>query len=84
MKNSEHRSQARPLLSQSRNNTTLWIGHLHTDPKDHFAGQTFICPSSGILDNIQILTSVVQKPGNVHLTLHEFDPKSRTWGTTIG
>ncbi|MEI9807647.1 MAG: hypothetical protein WDO16_07060 [Bacteroidota bacterium] len=51
MKNS---SRPRPVLSQAQNNTTLWIGHLKTDPTDHFAGQTFRCPDAGQLDNIQL------------------------------
>lgn len=81
MKKSSH---PRPLLSQAQNNTTLWIGHLNTDPNDHFAGQTFICPSEGQLDNIQLYSAAVQYPGEVVLTLHEFDTGSKTWGPSIG
>jgi hypothetical protein len=77
-------SHPRPVITQAKNNTTLWIGHLHSDPNDHFAGQTFTCPSGGMLDNIQVYSSAVQYPGNVQLTLHEFDPISKTWGPSIG
>ena len=66
-------SHPHPVLSQAQNNTTLWIGHLQTDPTDHFAGQTFNCPAEGQLDNIQLYSAAVQHGGDVVLTLHEFD-----------
>lgn len=75
---------ARPILTQAENNTTLWIGHLQTDPTDHFGGQTFTCPTQGQLDNIQLYADTVQYPGEIQLTLHEFDPLSKTWGAAIG
>ncbi len=74
----------RPVLTQTENNTTLWIGHLQTDPNDHFAGQTFKCPDAGLLDNIQVYASSVHNPGQIELTLHEFDPATRNWGPAIG
>ncbi len=76
-------SHPRPVLSQAQNNTTLWIGHLASDPTDHFAGQTFTCPSDGQLDNIQLFSSTVQNAGEILLTLHEFDPASRQWGNAL-
>lgn len=76
-------SYARPVLSQAQNNTTLWIGHLASDPTDHFAGQTFSCPDNGNLDNIQLFSAAVQCEGEIILTLHEFDPASKTWGKSI-
>ncbi|MEJ0101928.1 MAG: hypothetical protein WDO19_04925 [Bacteroidota bacterium] len=69
----------RPILSQTKNNTTLWIGHLQNDPVDHFAGQTFKCPSDGTLDNIQVYSSIVQRPGDIILTLHEFGNTTKDW-----
>ena len=84
---SSHRTQvkpgARPVLTQAQNNTTLWIGHLHSDPVDHFAGQTFQCPIEGILDNIQVYSSMVQTPGEMLMTLHEFDNNNKEWGPSI-
>jgi len=80
MKKSSH---PRPVLSQAQNNTTLWIGHLQSDPHDHFAGQTFTCPDEGKLDNIQLYSAAVQHEGEVHLTLHEFDPAKKEWGPAI-
>ena len=78
-KHSGHR-----ILSQTENNTTLWIGHLVSDPNDHFAGQTFICPADGLVNNIQVYSSSVHQPGDIGLTLHEFDNASKTWGPAIG
>jgi hypothetical protein len=80
MKKSSH---PRPLLSQAQNNTTLWIGHLQSDPTDHFGGQTFTCPDDGQLDNIQLYSSAVQNEGEIILTLHEFDVAAKQWGTPI-
>jgi hypothetical protein len=77
-------SHPRPVITQAKNNTTLWIGHLQTDPNDHYAGQTFTCPSGGLLDNIQVYSAAVQYPGQVTLTLHEFDPTLKTWGPALG
>jgi hypothetical protein len=77
-------SAPRPVLTQVENNTTLWIGHLQTDPTDHFGGQTFTCPSDGQLDNIQLYAATVQYPGEIQLTLHQFDPSAKTWGPAIG
>lgn len=76
-------SHSKPVLTQAENNTTLWIGHLQTDPTDHFGGQTFICPAEGQLDNIQLFASSVHNPGDVQLTLHEFDPIHKTWGPSL-
>jgi hypothetical protein len=84
MESLKSNNRSRPVITQAQNNTTLWIGHLLNDPTDHFAGQTFTCPSAGTLDNIQVYSSAVQSPGDVELTLHEFDPVSKTWGTSIG
>ena len=78
MKKSSHLN---PVISQAQNNSTHWIGHLQTDPTDHFAGQTFACPSEGQLDNIQLYSSAVQNGGEVVMTLHEFDPRYKKMGT---
>ncbi len=83
MKTTMHSSHSRPVITQAENNTTLWIGHLHTDPTDHFAGQTFTCPSAGLLDNIQVYSEAVQYPGELTLTLHEFDVAAKTWGPAL-
>lgn len=77
-------SHPSPVLSQAKSNSTLWVGHLKTDPTDHFAGQTFTCPEEGQLDNIQLYPLAVQHDGQVQLTFHEFDSGARTWGPALG
>jgi hypothetical protein len=77
-------SRPHPVLSQAQNNTTQWIGHLQTESTDRYAGQTFTCPSEGILDNIQLYASAVQNAGEVVLTVHEFDNNSKNWGPALG
>jgi hypothetical protein len=84
METKKHSSHSRPVLSQAQNNTTLWIGHLKPHAHDHLAGQTFICPSEGLVNNIQVFASAVTQPGEVALTLHEFDAATKTWGPAIG
>ena len=83
MESSKTRSHSHPVITQDQNNTTLWIGHMQNDPNDHLAGQTFTCPSSGTMDNIQVYSTAVQNPGDVELTLHVFDPGSKSWGPAI-
>ena len=84
METKTHSSHPRPVITQAEKNTTLWIGHLQSDPNDHFAGQTFNCPAEGQLDNIQVYSTAVHQPGEMSLTLHEFDSDSKTWGPSIG
>lgn len=74
----------RPVLAQTVNNSTLWIGNLQHDANDRSAGQTFHCPSEGTINNIQVFSTAVTHPGDVELTLHEFDHASRSWGPAIG
>ncbi|MCX6316029.1 MAG: hypothetical protein NTW29_01960 [Bacteroidetes bacterium] len=74
---------SRPLLSQTHNNMTLWVGHLKQDPYDHLAGQTFACTSDGKLNNIQVYSSAVTKAGELELSIHEFDHHAQTWGPSL-
>jgi hypothetical protein len=73
----------RSILSQPKNNTTTWIGHLQNETIDHFSGQTFKCPEDGYLDNIQVYATVVQRSGEVLLTLHEFNDGRKTWDSSV-
>lgn len=84
METLKHAGHTRALLTQAQNNTTLWIGHLQSDPVDHFAGQTFICNTNGRLNNIQVLASAIQLPGEVTLNLHSFYPERNNWGSLLG
>jgi hypothetical protein len=83
METLKHAGHTRPLLTQTKNNTTLWIGHLRTDPTDHFAGQTFLCTADGKLDNIQVFADAVQLPGEMTLDLHEFNAQTKNWGSSL-
>ena len=74
---------SRPVITQSKNNTTTWIGHTQSDPTDHYAGQTFQCPANGELDNIQVFSEVVQNPGEIVLTLHSYDKENKAWGPQL-
>jgi hypothetical protein len=77
-------SKPQTILTQTENNTTLWIGHLQNDPTDHFAGQTFICPADGLLDNIQLFADTVPYAGETELSFHEFDKNYQNWGPPVG
>ncbi|HMG66814.1 MAG TPA: hypothetical protein VK588_03975 [Chitinophagaceae bacterium] len=83
MKTTQIANRLRPVITQVQNNTSLWIGHLQTDTTDRFAGQTFICPASGALDNIQVYSATVQTPGELVLTLHQFDAENKNWGPLL-
>lgn len=83
METKRNSSPTRPILSQTQNNTTLWIGHLSNETNDHLAGQTFTCPVEGLLNNIQVFSQAVPLPGNLKLSLHEFDCTSKSWGRSI-
>ena len=72
-----------PVITQTENNTTLWIGQLQSDQTDHFAGQTFTCPASGDLNNIQVYSTLVHSPGQVMLSLHAFDEEAKSWGPVL-
>ncbi len=83
METLQRNGNLRPLISQTENNTTLWIGHSNASHNDHMCGQTFTCPFEGLLDNIQVYATTVQTPGELQLTLHEFDSNTNTWGPAL-
>jgi hypothetical protein len=74
--------KSRPVIEQVTNNTTSWIGR-RTDNKELLCGQTFISPTDGDLETIEIYSSIVSKPGKVVMTLHHFDQQNKTWGPPI-
>ncbi len=78
-----HNSLNLAVIEQVTNNTTSWIGH-YSDNNDVLCGQTFIAPAEGDLGAIEVFSSVVAKPGNVVMTLHNFDPQQKSWGPAIG
>ena len=71
------------FVQQLNNNSTSWLGH-RSDQKEVIAGQTFMAPSEGDLDTIEVYSSVVAIPGQVVMTIHAFDPAHQSWGPALG
>ena len=83
MKTMNFGNHLHPALEQLHRNTCLWIGHMHSGPADHLAGQTFQCPEDGSLSQIQVYSIAVSHPGKLILTLHEFDKQRKNWGNVL-
>lgn len=79
-KNPHHHS----AVEQVTNNTTSWIGRRTRDNEDVVTGQTFIAPSEGDLEAIEVFSSIVTRPGKVTMTLHNFDVQQNSWGPALG
>jgi hypothetical protein len=71
-------------IEQVNNNTTSWVGHRAGDNNDVISGQTFIAPSEGDLDGIEVFSSMVMAPGKVLMSLHSFDSLHKSWGPALG
>ena len=74
----------KPAIQQPASNATTWIGNHKYDNKHTITGQTFTAPYDGDLESIEVFVSMVTTPGNVIMTLHSFDPESRSWGPVLG
>ena len=72
------------VLEQTVNNTTSWLGHRSSDNEDVVTGQTFIAPTEGDLQEIEVFSSIVTKPGKVVMTFYDFDQKLNVWGHSLG
>jgi hypothetical protein len=48
------------------------------------SGQTFVAPKEGDLEAIEVFSAIVTKPGNVTMTLHNFDTDQKSWGPALG
>lgn len=72
------------IIQQVTNNTTSWLGRRTRDNEDVVTGQTFIAPSEGDLETIEIFSSIVTKPGKVTMTLYNFDLLKKSWGPILG
>ena len=57
-------------VEQLQHNSTSWLGHRKGDHKDIITGQTFIAPTEGDLNAIEVFSSVVTNPGEVVMTLY--------------
>ena len=84
MKTESRNSAHLSVVQQITNNTTSWIGHRTRDNENVVGGQTFITPADGDLENIEVFSAHVTKPGKVTMTLHHFDPLEKSWGPVIG
>ena len=71
------------VVEQITHNTTSWIGHRPGADRDIISGQTFIAPSEGDLETIEVFPSFITDPGKVVLTLHSFDPLQKSWGPVL-
>ena len=72
------------VIAQINNNTTSWIGHHKFDNKDIVGGQTFVATSEEDLEAIEVLPTAVATPGNVLMTLHNYDVQLKSWGPVLG
>jgi hypothetical protein len=84
METNQSKAHLNAVVQQTTNNTTNWIGHLTGETKNRISGQTFICPTEGYLDCIEVFSSYVTNDGTVDLTIHLFNPETKTWGAVIG
>ena len=71
-------------VQQSNHNATSFLGHRMGDHRETAMGQTFVASSDGVLENIEVFSSIVANPGQVIMTLHAFDPQSQSWGPALG
>lgn len=70
-------------MEQTIANSTSWIGHRKSDHKVIVGGQTFMANREGLLEDIAIFSSVIGQPGEMKMTLHQFDPQQQSWGPAL-
>ena len=83
METNQSKSHLKAVVQQITNNTTSWIGNRHGETKSRIGGQTFVCPATGELDSIEVISAHVTNNGPVDLTLHSFDAENKTWGPAL-
>ncbi|MEO6489915.1 MAG: hypothetical protein ABIO04_08265 [Ferruginibacter sp.] len=74
----------RSTIEQVTNNTTGWVGQ---DPQQHTVmgkGQTFVAVNDADVDSIAVYANIISQPGNVLMTVHQYDPLEKAWGPAIG
>ncbi len=72
-----------PIIQQTINNSTGWIGHLPGENKEITRGQTFMAELEGDLEAIEIFPNMISDKGRVRMSLHNFDVLENSWGPTI-
>jgi hypothetical protein len=80
----ETKNHHHSVLQQVTNNTTSWLGQRSRDSENIITGQTFVAPSEGDLETIEVFSSIVSKPGKVTMTLYSFDQQQHSWGNALG
>lgn len=64
-------------------NATGWVGQLPGHSETISRGQTFLSNAEGDLQTIDVFSNEVADQGRVTLTLHEYEPATRTWGPVL-
>lgn len=83
MNTHSYSSQSKAVVQQLTNNATSWLGHRKDDHKEIMMGQTFVAPTEGDLDSIEVFSSIVTNPGRLLLTVHSYDPHQESWGPSL-
>ena len=83
LKMNQSKFHLKAVVEQTTNNTTSWIGRRKGETKGKISGQTFICPTEGELDSIEIFSTLVTEKEPVVLSLHSFDAENKTWGPVL-
>ena len=81
---STNNSYIRPVMQQVINNSTSWIGTGKGVHNELISGQTFIATAEGDIDSIEVFSSIVTTPGKVQMTVHNYDPHQKSWGSALG
>lgn len=81
---SNNNSITAKAVQQTTNNTTRWIGHRQGDSNDIIGGQTFLSPSDGDLESIEVFSSVITATGQCEMTFYKFDADHKSWGQALG
>lgn len=72
-----------PVVQQTLNNSTGWIGKFPGDNMEIVRGQTFVAEEGGDIDAIEIWPNMISANGLIHMSLHTFDPVENKWGPEI-
>ncbi len=82
--NSHTPNASHPMVQQTTNNTTGWVGHHPREHKEISRGQTFVASAEADINAIEVYSNFVSQPGNVMMTIHSFDPQQNSWGPALG
>lgn len=83
MKTSHSKDHLEIIRQQVTDENISWIGHLPGEIASRNNGQTFLCPTAGDLDAIEIYSAVVCDKASIDLTVHRFNAPNHTWGPAL-